>query len=89
MKNGNLSSLSKSFKTNIPSHSVFVLRSKDIACVPLCPGFSSDGPGYMHLKDVIIVYCAKVIYKMTNSMVFYKLKLIFQKHDFNILISKK
>ena len=66
-----------------------MLRSEDIAYVPLCSGFSSDGPGYMHLKDVIIVYCAKVIYKMTNSMVFYKLKLIFQKHDFNILISKK
>ena len=50
-----------------------MLRSKDIACVPLCSGFSSDGPGYMHLKDVIIFYCAKVIYKMTNMMVFYKL----------------
>ena len=26
-------------------------RSKNVACVPLCPSFSSNSPGYMHLKD--------------------------------------
>ena len=26
-------------------------RSKNVACVPLCSSFSSNSPGFMHLKD--------------------------------------
>ena len=50
MKNGNLSLLSKSLQTNIPS-SILMSRSKNVACVPLCSCFSCNSPGYMHLKD--------------------------------------
>ena len=50
MKNGNLSVLSRNLEENIPS-SVLMSRSKNVACVPLCSGSSSNSPGYMHLKD--------------------------------------
>ena len=50
MKNGNLSLLSKSLYTIIPS-SILISRSENAAYVPLCSRFSSNSPGYMHLKD--------------------------------------
>ena len=31
-------------------------RSKNVACVPLCSNFSSNSPGYVHLKDFEVHY---------------------------------
>ena len=31
--------------------SILMCRSENVACVPLCSSFSSNSPGYMHLKD--------------------------------------
>lgn len=47
--------LSKSLLTNIPSLTL-MCRSKNVACVPLCSNFSSNSPGYVHLKDFEVHY---------------------------------
>ena len=50
IENGNLSLLSNSLKTNTPS-SILMSRSKNVACVPRYSSFTSNYPGYIHLKD--------------------------------------
>ena len=46
----NFVSFIKEFITNIPS-SILLSRFRNVACVPLFSWFSSNSPGYMHLKD--------------------------------------
>ena len=89
MKNGNLSLFSKSLWTDILS-STSISRSKNVACVTQCSSFSSNSPGYIHLKGFENSSSSFIVQRLSmNRLVAWYLQALLQNKILNKIKLKK